>query len=1002
MKRRVTTFLILLFLMVGIALPVGAAVKGVEVFEEKGTTYAWVIGEPDMSALGEAPEGCHWEEVIGDDGFQVTEAGQCEFYNNNHKHTMACRDPNTFQLICGLTAHTCDIFCITDNIKYKYVLVEAAKEPVLLIVGRGPEGEAILDCEYVFLKQEVKMDQYGDYELDLDGKLQWTSVRVSKETQMNENGVAALHLDNKKLDGEAEYEKLLVGQVLKGDAAETYRPLTKRWQVTVKRDADGVYQLYSITEAPSVNPQTPEELPEDYWALGEPGFADVADYFDEATKTMSVTNEYYLGTIGLDIQFEGFGSVVPSDAAGSVSILDGPTQFNEKFTKDTTLKNVHMGTYHVVAEEVEVTGFALQEIRIQVKAPVEADPVDYAGQLVLSRKNANAVVVVTYVYEATHEHDLEETVVSPTCTEPGFTQVTCKDPTCPYTEWKDEVPALGHNYVLTVTDPTCTQPGGIANVCSRCGDTQTQPGAEATGHNYIRTEYPPTCTENGYIFYKCDKCGDSYTEPGAAASGHKTQAKVVEPTCTEKGYTLHTCQCGYSYTTDEVPAAGHKYTSQVIEPTTLREGYTLHTCQVCGDTYTDNHQDKLSSVTSANPKNTVLARVLDDKDEPLFGSQIALYDGKTKLATWRHTYENLLVLDDLEKYAKEGESVTYTLKQVKAPEGYGISGDSFTVKITNVGGVTEVDVKKNARTASGKNKGNGIEVGTDGKQVITFYNTRETTRIELFCQVDVSFSDPSWEDASLIAAYQEKEHDFMLTWTDEHGKEQIENILLTHGQIGLMGVDLPYGTKYAVTLTDPQGNCAVTLSETAAGTITSKQANTPIAVEADLVYTVEAEKLQLNLVVVDQEDKRPLEGASFELRDPDGQKLGVYTSQKSGQIVIADVFRQPGEYLLIQTAAPEGYEALKGAVPMTVSVEYPADETQEQTTAQVQSMSVTSAHQAVVAEADGSFWIENSRNGEGNYGSGLGWWLWVLIGGAALLLAAAVVITVVLVRKKRK
>lgn len=1001
MKRRVTTLLILLFLMVGIALPVSAAVKGVEIFDEKGTTYAWVIGEPDMSALGEAPEGCHWEEMIGSDGFQVTEPGQCEFYNNNHTHTMACRDPNTFQLICGLTAHQCDIFCITDNIKYKYVLVEEAKEPILLIVGRGPEGEAILDCEYVFLKQEVKMDQYGDYELDLDGKLQWTSVRVSKETEMNENGVAALHLDNKKLDAEAEYEKLLVGQVLKGDAAETYRPLTTRWQVTVKRNEEGVFQLYSITEAPSVNPQTPADLPQDYWALGEPGFADVANYFDEATKTMSVTNEYYLGTIGVDIQFEGFGSVVPSGVVGSVSILDGPTQFAEKFTKDTTLKNVHMGTYHVVADEVEVEGFALQEIRLQVKAPVEAEPVDYAGQLVLSRKNANAVVVVTYVYEATHQHDPEETVVSPTCTEPGFTLVTCKDPACPYTERKDEVPALGHNYVPTVTEPTCTQPGGIANVCSRCGDRQTQPGADATGHNYIRTENLPTCTENGYILYKCDKCGDSYREPGVAATGHKTQEKVVEPTCTQKGHVLHTCQCGYSYTTDEVPALGHKYTSQVIEPTTQREGYTLHTCQVCGDTYTDNHQDKLNSVTSANPKNTVLARVLDDKDEPLFGSQIALYDGKTKLATWRHTYENLLVLDDLEKYAKEGQSVTYTLKQVKAPEGYGISGDTFTVKITNVAGVTEVDVKKNARATSGTNKGNGIEVGTDGKQVITFRNTRETTRIELFCQVDVAFSDPSWVDEALIEQYRQKQHDFLLTWTDAHGKEQTENVLLAHGEIGLLGVDLPYGTQYTVTVSDPESNCQVTLSETATGTITSKQAKTPITVEAALVYTVDAQQLQLDLVVVDSENKKPLEGASFELRDPDGQAIGTYTSQKSGEILIADVFRQPGEYLLTQTVAPEGYDALKGAVPLTVVVEYAAADEKEQT-AQIQSMSVTSAHQAVVAESDGSFWIENTRNGEGDYGNSLGWLLWVVIGGIALLVIAVVVIVVVLIRKKRK
>jgi uncharacterized surface anchored protein len=202
-------------------------------------------------------------------------------------------------------------------------------------------------------------------------------------------------------------------------------------------------------------------------------------------------------------------------------------------------------------------------------------------------------------------------------------------------------------------------------------------------------------------------------------------------------------------------------------------------------------------------------------------------------------------------------------------------------------------------------------------------------------------------------------------------------------------------------VSDPESNCQVTLSETATGTITSKQAKTPITVEAALVYTVDAQQLQLDLVVVDSENKKPLEGASFELRDPDGQAIGTYTSQKSGEILIADVFRQPGEYLLTQTVAPEGYDALKGAVPLTVVVEYAAADEKEQT-AQIQSMSVTSAHQAVVAESDGSFWIENTRNGEGDYGNSLGWLLWVVIGGIALLVIAVVVIVVVLIRKKRK
>ncbi|MBQ9992813.1 MAG: hypothetical protein IJP33_05245 [Firmicutes bacterium] len=392
MKKRFILCLLLVALLVAAALPVGAVVKGVEIFEEYGTTYAWVIGEPVMP--DDPPEDHHWEAVMDAEGFQVTEVGQCEYYGKNHVHSWDCWDPVTYEEICGMVAHSCNINCITDNIKYKYVLVEDKKEPVLLIVGRGPEGEAVLDCEYVLLKQEVKTDQYGQYVLDLEGNLQWSTERVSQDAKLNENGVAALLLDKKKLDQTADYAKLIVGQVLKGDAAETYRPLAKRWQVTVRKNAQGKYELYSITEAPGVNPKKPEDLPQDYFALGQPGFETVADYFNEATKTLTVVNEYYLGTIGLNIEFEGFGSVVPNEAAGAVSIVDGPTVFGEKFTKDTTLKNVHMGTYHVVADPVEVPGYGLEDIRIQVQAPVEAPPVDYGDALVLSKNSANAVVTV--------------------------------------------------------------------------------------------------------------------------------------------------------------------------------------------------------------------------------------------------------------------------------------------------------------------------------------------------------------------------------------------------------------------------------------------------------------------------------------------------------------------------------------------------------------------------------------------------------------------------------
>ena len=487
------------------------------------------------------------------------------------------------------------------------------------------------------------------------------------------------------------------------------------------------------------------------------------------------------------------------------------------------------------------------------------------------------------------------------------------------------------------------------------------------------------------------------TEPTEEPTTDPTEAPTTEPT--EEPTTDPTGEP----TTDPT---GEPTTDPTGEPTTDPTGKP--TTDPTGEPTTDpttkpSGDSTTSSGTTTSASNTIIVKVIDDREQALKGAEIALYDGKTQLAKWQGTYDNVFVLDDLEKYVKEGESVTYTLSQTKAPAGYRISGDSFTVKISNQNGKTEVDVKKNVGTLENLFKGNGIEVGTDGKQIVTFRNARKTTQLELTCQVEVSFSEDSWVDEALAAEYQKQQYEFVLTWENAEGEQQTESILLAHGETGLFEAEIPYDTPYEVTVVNPDGSFTTEFSENAAGTVDSAQIKENITVESTQKYAIESgEPLTLSLVKVDASTKLPLQGASFDLTNPEGLKVGTYTSSESGEMVITGVFDAPGTYLLKETATLEGYALLSEPVSVNAAVSYTLD-TEKGTPVLLQTMTAELSHRAVVQESDGSYWIENELTGEETEpeeSDGLG--LGAIFGIVAVLAAAAGTVVFVLTKKKRK
>ena len=173
-----------------------------------------------------------------------------------------------------------------------------------------------------------------------------------------------------------------------------------------------------------------------------------------------------------------------------------------------------------------------------------------------------------------HEHSYVEEVIAPTCTEEGYTEVTCENGDCDYYEKKDIVPAKGHTEGAAVeenrVEATETEDGSYDSVvrCTVCNaeisrETIVIPamggGAVSYTVNFInytaagknqaaikigdteiayqqKTAVQATLGEDGTFVVSClQACavaysvdGENYTEIAGIANGDGTYRYVIE------------------------------------------------------------------------------------------------------------------------------------------------------------------------------------------------------------------------------------------------------------------------------------------------------------------------------------------------------------------------------------------------------------------------------------------------------------------------------------------
>lgn len=117
----------------------------------------------------------------------------------------------------------------------------------------------------------------------------------------------------------------------------------------------------------------------------------------------------------------------------------------------------------------------------------------------------------------------DTTTPKPTESKPTEPKATDPKPTSPKpTESKPtnpkptDPPAHTHSYKAKVVSPTCTERGYTLHTCT-CGTSYKDNETAALGHNLKETVVAPTTTDRGYTLHSCTRCDysykDSYTDP---------------------------------------------------------------------------------------------------------------------------------------------------------------------------------------------------------------------------------------------------------------------------------------------------------------------------------------------------------------------------------------------------------------------------------------------------------------------------------------------------------
>lgn len=114
-------------------------------------------------------------------------------------------------------------------------------------------------------------------------------------------------------------------------------------------------------------------------------------------------------------------------------------------------------------------------------------------------------------------HTITSRVVKPTCTQKGYTHVTCKVSGCNYSVKHSYTQALGHSLKTTSAKaPTCTAQGVLKHYCTRCSYYYN---SAIPAHGHVYSGATNTCAICGYV-----RTGWSYMFKSPKMATHISQS----------------------------------------------------------------------------------------------------------------------------------------------------------------------------------------------------------------------------------------------------------------------------------------------------------------------------------------------------------------------------------------------------------------------------------------------------------------------------------------------
>ncbi|MBR2930912.1 MAG: hypothetical protein IKC32_06750 [Clostridia bacterium] len=152
----------------------------------------------------------------------------------------------------------------------------------------------------------------------------------------------------------------------------------------------------------------------------------------------------------------------------------------------------------------------------------------------------------------------------------------------------DACEIYGHNFSRTEYGATCTEPGYTVLTCARCGAVDMGEIILPLGHMLSAgVGTAPTCSAPGSYTYSCERgeCKHVVTMEVARLEHSYTTISYVEATCETEGTTTEKCSvCGYTRTRTIAPH-GHYFGSATAElkpgATSCLDGVIIY--QLCGN-----------------------------------------------------------------------------------------------------------------------------------------------------------------------------------------------------------------------------------------------------------------------------------------------------------------------------------------------------------------------------------------------------------------------------------